>query len=190
MDRLSMLEIGESGGEEDGYVLTRRYHSRKNFPIASHDCEPPCTPRRKLANALALDSEFNVLEKRMKAISLRDNEEKKDNEEKMEVYDEEEKKACDDKVARQSLRAKKGDLVHRGGIKVGNVYCLVSCYFQHPDVLRFSVHVSEKCLLYEVLCAHPTVENESPANVKHIAKLMMHNLVWDSSGELGFSRIR
>ena len=165
MERLSLStralggDVGDS--DDEGYVLTRRYRSKKQFPLLSHDCTPPCTPRRKLANALALDSEFNVLEKRMAGWRLDDD--TKEEKKRSDTMEEEKKSRVRDDYdssAKKSLRDKRGDLIHRAGVKVGDVYCLVSCYLQKPDVLRFSVHVSEKCLLYEVLCAHPTIENE------------------------------
>ena len=81
---LRQLQLGsdfERVDDDGNYVFLRKYRSKSRLPIANI-AEPPCTPRRRLANALALDSEFNVLEKKMGKLNLE--EEKKQGEGTME----------------------------------------------------------------------------------------------------------
>ena len=130
--------------------------------------EPPCTPRRRLADAIAMDAQFT----------------------KYEGVPSGGGSGGDDPEPEPSGPTSE-KVVHRSGKKIGADYCLVSVLFTPPDVLHFVVYVPQRSVRFDIKCVHPDLEGTDKPKRKYVAQQMVKNLYFSDDGEsLAFSRIR
>jgi hypothetical protein len=136
----------------------------------------PCTPRRRLAAALILDSRFSVREQRatlqqVSRFGLR-------------VGGSVE---CD--AAASECESPRGQLLLRAGKKIGDVYALATVVLEGEDCMRVSVHVPETCRVFSLAASHAELAGASREQQRDIASTLVARLCWRSPGELSFSRI-
>jgi hypothetical protein len=136
----------------------------------------PCTPRRRLAAALALDSRFSVREQRAALQQVRRRGLGVGG-----IVD------CD--APRIESDSPRGQLLLRAGKKIGDVYALATVMLEGEDCMRISVHVPETCEVFSLAARHPELAGASREQQRDIASTLVASLCWRSPGELVFSRI-